>query len=130
MAYSIHLMDHDQLFRQARPLLRPGGGVAILANGTPLWQQSTPAADALRAFLEQWFKVRLTSACGTGQESRTHYATVLKAAGYIDVQETVLTDYEDALDVEHVLTYAWMAGRKAPGLNGSMGPPCMGGGTG
>lgn len=57
----------------------------------------------LSAFLEQWFKVRLTSACGTDQESRTHYATVLKAVGYTDVHETVLTDYEDVVDVEHVI---------------------------
>lgn len=103
LANSIHLMDHERLFRQARSLLRPGGGVAVLANGTPLWQQRTPAADALRACLEQWFKVKLTSACGTDPESRERYAAALRAAGYADVRDTVLVDYEDELDVEHVI---------------------------
>jgi ubiquinone/menaquinone biosynthesis C-methylase UbiE len=49
MANSIHLMDHERLFGQAWPMLRPGGGVAVLANGTPLWQQAGAASDALRA---------------------------------------------------------------------------------
>jgi SAM-dependent methyltransferase len=109
MANSIHLMDHQRLFRQARPLLRPGGGVAVLANGTPLWQQHTTASDALRACLEQWFNITLTSGCGTDPKSREQYAAALKAAGYADVRETVLADHEEVLDLEHVTGHLYSA---------------------
>jgi SAM-dependent methyltransferase len=102
MANSIHLIDHERLFRQARPLLHPGGGIAVLANGRPLWQQQTVASDALRACLERWFQVKLTSGCGTDPKSREQYAAALQAAGYADVRETVLADYQDVLDLEHV----------------------------
>lgn len=103
LANSVHLTDHERLFRQALSLLRPGGGVAVLANGRPLWQQHSPASDAMRACLEQWFAVKLTSGCGTDPESREQYAAALRAAGYADVRDTVLVDYEDELDVEHVI---------------------------
>jgi len=103
LANSIHFMDHERLFRVARPLLRPGGGIAVLANGMPLWQQPTAASRALRACLEQWFKVRLVSACGTDQKSREQYAAAMEAAGYADVRKTVLIDHDEVLDLEHVI---------------------------
>ncbi|MEU2615314.1 class I SAM-dependent methyltransferase [Micromonospora sp. NPDC007271] len=34
VAVAIHFMDRDTLFRAARPLLRPGGGIAVITNGT------------------------------------------------------------------------------------------------
>lgn len=103
MANSIHLMDYERLFREVRSLLRPGAGIAVLANGTPLWQQRTAASDALRACLEQWFQFTLTSGCGTDSKSREQYAAALGAAGYASVQDTVLVDYEDVLNLEHVI---------------------------
>ena len=30
-----HFMDHKRFFREARPLLRAGGGIAVVDNGTP-----------------------------------------------------------------------------------------------
>lgn len=109
LANSIHLMDHQQLFRAARPLLRPGGGIAVLANGTPLWQQHTTASQALRACLEEWFTVRLTSRCGTDAQARARYAAALQAAGYAEVSETVLVDHDDVLDLEHVIGNVYSA---------------------
>ena len=41
--------------------------------------------------------------CGTDPESGERYAAALQAAGYTDVQDTVLVDYEEELDVEHVI---------------------------
>jgi hypothetical protein len=81
MANAVHLMDHEQLFHAARPLVRPGGGVAVLANGMPLWRQPSAASQALRACLERWFNVTLVSGCCTDQQSRQQYAAALKAAG-------------------------------------------------
>jgi len=36
IALAIHWMDRDALFPAIRPLLRPGGGIAVVTNGTPL----------------------------------------------------------------------------------------------
>jgi SAM-dependent methyltransferase len=109
MATSIHLMDHERVFRHARSLLRPGGGVAVLANGTPLWQQDSASSRAVRACLEEWFKAKPTSGCGTDLQSRQRYAAALQAAGYADVRETVLADYQDVLDVEYVIGHLYSA---------------------
>lgn len=109
LANSIHLMDHEKLFQAARPLLHPGGGIAVLANGTPLWQQHTTASQALRACLEEWFRARLTAGCGTDARSRAQYAAALEAAGYAGVRDTVLVDHDDVLDLEHVIGNVYSA---------------------
>jgi len=106
---AIHLMDHESLFRAVRPLLRPEGGVAVLANGTPLWQQDSGCSRAVRAALEHWFDTRLASMCGTDEASRRLYATALAAAGYSDVAETVLNEYADELDPEWVIGHLYSA---------------------
>ena len=51
VAVAIHWMDRDALFRAARPLLRPGGGVAVVTNGSPLWLQDADWSRELGAFL-------------------------------------------------------------------------------
>jgi trans-aconitate methyltransferase len=79
---ALHLMDHERVFRTARTLLRPGGGIAVIANGTPLWQQDSEWSRALRAALEDWFGTTLTAGCGTDLETQARYASALEAAGY------------------------------------------------
>jgi hypothetical protein len=34
IAQALHWMNHDELFQAAIPLLRPGGGIAVITNGT------------------------------------------------------------------------------------------------
>ncbi|QFZ71975.1 methyltransferase domain-containing protein [Streptomyces fagopyri] len=41
IANAIHCMDYRGLFPALRPLCRAGGGVAVVADGTPLWLQDT-----------------------------------------------------------------------------------------
>ena len=48
-----HWMDQDTLFRTLAPLVRHGGGVAVVTNGMPLWLQHSPWSRALRGFLER-----------------------------------------------------------------------------
>jgi ubiquinone/menaquinone biosynthesis C-methylase UbiE len=84
---AIHLMDHRELFRSVMPLLRRGGGLAVIANGTPLWQQPAPWSSALRHGLEQWLGTRLDSCCGTDAPSRQHYREALLAEGFTGVHE-------------------------------------------
>ncbi len=44
----LHWMRRDELFRSARGLVRPGGGVAVVTNGTPLWLQHSAWSPGLR----------------------------------------------------------------------------------
>jgi SAM-dependent methyltransferase len=98
---ALHWMDHDALFQALLPLLRAGGGVAVLANGTPLWLQETPWSEALRRHLEGWLGTTATRTCGTDDDSRQRYGDSLVAAGFA-VQETS-EQYTDELDVEQIV---------------------------
>src|SRR5918993_1054684 len=51
---ALHWMHPEQLFPALVPLLRPGGGgVAVITNGVPVWQQDSEWSQRLREFLEQ-----------------------------------------------------------------------------
>jgi SAM-dependent methyltransferase len=99
---ALHWMRHEELFRALAPLLRAGGGVAVVANGTPLWLQGSAWSRALRACLEDHFDTRLEATCGTGAHDRRRYAAALQAAGFTDVRERVI-DYSDELDFDEVI---------------------------
>jgi hypothetical protein len=75
-------MNHPVLFSAARPALRPGGGIAVVTNGTPLWLQDTDWSRAVREVLEGWLGHRSRSACGTDEHSQQRYREDLAAAGY------------------------------------------------
>lgn len=60
---ALHWMNRQELFPAIIPLVRPGGGVAVVTNGTPLWLQDTGWSRALRAYLEHWLGSELTFAC-------------------------------------------------------------------
>jgi SAM-dependent methyltransferase len=51
---ALHWMDYRELIPALVPLLRPGGGIAVITNGTPMWLQDSPWSRALRSFLEPW----------------------------------------------------------------------------
>ncbi|ONI82871.1 SAM-dependent methyltransferase [Actinosynnema sp. ALI-1.44] len=98
---ALHWMDHEQLFQDLAPLIRPGGGVAVLANGTPLWQQDTAWSYALRDCMEQWLDTKLGRTCGTDEASQLRYGDSLTAAGY-DVSATTV-DYTDELSTDQII---------------------------
>ncbi|MCE6994083.1 methyltransferase domain-containing protein [Saccharothrix sp. S26] len=101
IAQALHWMRHDELFHALRPLVRPGGGVAVLTNGRPLWSQDNDWSRALRACLERWLGTPARNACGTDEESQSRYRESLGAAGFdVDVRAI---DYTDTLDVESVV---------------------------
>lgn len=97
---ALHWMDHARLFGELAPLIRPGGGIAVVANGIPLWLQDTSWSRALRGCLEGWLGHPLVNACGTDSASQRRYRAALTAAGF-SVRE-VGVDYTDGLDVEQV----------------------------
>jgi SAM-dependent methyltransferase len=47
VAQALHWMRRDLLFREVAGLVRPGGGIAVVTNGTPLWLQETGWSRAL-----------------------------------------------------------------------------------
>lgn len=101
VATAIHWMNSRVLFRDARPLLRDGGGIAIVTNGTPLWLQDTDWSRVLRSVLEEWTGRAVTSACGTDEAARDKYATELSAAGYMTSEVRIAYDAE--LDLETLI---------------------------
>jgi hypothetical protein len=102
IANAIHLMPHGRLFATALTILRPGGGLAVIADGTPLWRQPSDWSQALRHALEQWLGTRLESRCGTDPQSRQHYQAALRAGGFTDIYEESL-DYASDLDFDEVI---------------------------
>jgi SAM-dependent methyltransferase len=102
IANAIHLTSAPDLFAVARRALRPGGGLAVVANGTPLWQQPVPWSRAVRRGLEQWLDVRLESCCGTDAAARQAYQAGLIAAGYVGVHQQSV-DYTSKLDFAELI---------------------------
>ncbi|MEV4147273.1 class I SAM-dependent methyltransferase [Amycolatopsis sp. NPDC049691] len=101
VAQALHWMDHERLFPAARSLLRPGGGVAVVTNGEPLWLQDTGWSSALRELLSSFLGTPLHRTCGTDPVSQTRYADALAAAGY--VVDSQVISYDAALTVEEIV---------------------------
>jgi SAM-dependent methyltransferase len=98
---ALHWMQHEELFRNLIPLPRRGGGVAVVTNGTPLWQQDTPWSRALRGWLEQWLGTKASAPCGTDEESQRRYRDSLAGTGF-DVTATSI-DYTDELSLDQIV---------------------------
>ena len=54
----------------------------MVTNETPLWLQDTESSQALRGVPERWLNTKLTSACGTDEDSQQRYREDLDAAGF------------------------------------------------
>jgi SAM-dependent methyltransferase len=111
---ALHWMKHEELFRSAIPLLRAGGGIAVVTNGTPLWLQETGWSRALREFMQRWLDCELTYPCGTDEQSQQRYREALKAAGF-DVVSTAV-DYVAELDLDQIVggVYSAMSEDRLP----------------
>lgn len=102
VANAIHLMPEQRLFATAMATLRPGGAIAVIANGTPLWQQPSDWSRAVRRALEEWLGTKLDSCCGTDQRSRQRYGAAMLRAGLTDVREEFL-EYRADLDFDELI---------------------------
>jgi SAM-dependent methyltransferase len=83
---ALHWMRYRELMPALVALLRPGGGIAVITNGTPMWLQDSSWSRALRGFLEQWLGTSPTSTCGTDDASQQRYRDTMTGAG-LDVTE-------------------------------------------
>lgn len=104
---ALHWMDHETLFPVLHSLLRPGGGVAVLTNGAPLWLHDSPWSKALREYLSGWLGQPLVRTCGAEQEEQDRYRASLEAAGFT-AGETVV-EYEDEIDLDFVIGAVYSA---------------------
>lgn len=98
---ALHWIDHEALFRAVKPMLRDGGGIAILTNGTPLWLQPTSWSEALKSTLERCLDTTISYACGTDEEAQDRYARALRDQGYEVTRESI--DYDDDLTLDQVI---------------------------
>ncbi|MEU7573378.1 class I SAM-dependent methyltransferase [Micromonospora sp. NPDC049240] len=101
IAVAIHFMDRGTTFTAARPLLRPGGGLAVITNGTPLWLQDTEWSRALRGCLEKLLGHPVTASCQTDEAGRGLTREALLTAGYRYAEAGVA--YDAALTVEDMV---------------------------
>jgi SAM-dependent methyltransferase len=108
---ALHWMDHESLFTHLRTLLRSGGGIAVVTNGTPLWLQDTAWSRALRGILERQLGKPLTQACGTDEPAQLRYQAALRAAGYEVRRQSI--DYSAALTFDQLLGGVYSAMRLA-----------------
>jgi ubiquinone/menaquinone biosynthesis C-methylase UbiE len=107
IAQALHWMRPDTLFTRLAPLLRDGGGVAVVTNGLPLWQQDSDWSRALRRFLEDWLGTELSFACGTDEESQRRYQQDLTTAGFEVHPRTV--EYTDEVDLDYLIGNVYSA---------------------
>jgi ubiquinone/menaquinone biosynthesis C-methylase UbiE len=107
IAQALHWMNDQDLFRAVVPLVRAGGGIAVVTNGTPLWLQETDWSRALHEFLEHWLGTTLTSACGTDEQSQQRYCENLATAGF-EVFTTAV-DYLVSLDIDQMIGSVYSA---------------------
>jgi SAM-dependent methyltransferase len=95
---ALHWMQPESLFGALGGLLRPGGGVAVITNGIPLWLQESRWSVALREFLQTSFGWRLDATCGTDEASQARYRRQMADAGFDVIERHI--DYEAVLDLD------------------------------
>jgi len=98
---ALHWMRYRELIPALVPLLRPGGGIAVVTNGTPMWLQDSPWSLALRGFLEHWLGTTAAGTTGTDDASQQSYRDTMAEAG-LGVTETRY-DYTAELDFDHLV---------------------------
>jgi SAM-dependent methyltransferase len=98
---ALHWMQPESLFGVLVDVVRPGGGVAVITNGTPLWLQDSRWSVALREFLQTSFGWKLDATCGTDDASQARYRRQLTDAGFEVVERHI--DYEGVLDLDSLV---------------------------
>jgi ubiquinone/menaquinone biosynthesis C-methylase UbiE len=111
---ALHWMRYRELIPALVPLLRPGGGIAVITNGTPMWLQDSPWSQALCGFLEQWSGTRPVNTCGTDDASQQRYRETMTEAG-LEVTETSYA-YTGELDLHRIVggVYSALPAQKLP----------------
>jgi ubiquinone/menaquinone biosynthesis C-methylase UbiE len=108
IANALHWMDAPTVFAACRRLLRPGGAVAVVTHGTPLWLGDGEWARALRRYLESWTGQEATATCGSDDAALQHRQTELQAAGFGEVA-VMKHRYQAVVDADSVIGHLYSA---------------------
>jgi len=106
---ALHWMDETVALAAGTALLRPGGGLAVVTQGPPLWLGPAPWQRAVRDVLEQ-FLGPVTATCGSDATALTGRVGLLEAQG-LDVQVS-------SWRAEHVVDTGWVVGHLGSALPG------------
>lgn len=108
IANALHWMDAPEVFGACHRLLRPGGGVAVITHGVPLWLAESDRARNLRGYLEAWTGQRATSHCGSDETARREREEQLRQAGFAEV--TVWEHrYQAVADPDYIIGHLYSA---------------------
>jgi len=108
VANALHWMDADHVFAQARLLLRPGGALAVVSQGPPMWLAEVSWAADLRAYLEQWAGAPLTGTCGTDRDALAARRARMARHGFGRV-EPIEYRYENEVDLTFIAGHLYSA---------------------
>jgi len=108
VANALHWMDAPALFEAAHRGLAPGGAVAIITHGIPLWLNEEHWARALNAYLTDWFGRPLTARCGSDEAALRERQDQLAAAGFSDVA-VIKHRYQADIDADYVIGHLYSA---------------------
>ena len=118
---ALHWMDERSALSAAAALLRAGGGLAVVTQGTPLWLGKSPWQQAVREVLEDG-RGPSTQTCGSDQAALDARAQVMTDLGLeVAVQRW---QAEHSVDVEWVLGHLGSA--MSAGALSSDGPHGLG----
>lgn len=108
VANALHWMDAPALFEAAHRGLAPGGALAVITHGVPLWLTEADWARALNAYLADWFGRPVTAGCGSDFAALRERQGQLRAAGFADV--AVLEHrYQADVDADYVIGHLYSA---------------------
>ena len=112
--YKPNYLSVMNYFFQFGGVLRSGGGIAVVTNGTPLWLQDSEWSQTLAECLGQWTGKRPTGACQTDEAGRRLNREALMSAGYRVVESAV--DYDAELTIDEVVggVFSAMSGDRMP----------------
>jgi ubiquinone/menaquinone biosynthesis C-methylase UbiE len=108
IANALHWMDAPAVLAAASRLLPPGGAVAIVTHGTPLWLGDGEWNRALRRYLESWTGQEATATCGSDDAALQHRRTQLTTAGFGEVA-VLRHRYDAVVDVASVIGHLYSA---------------------
>ena len=104
---ALHWMDEAATLAAAAALLRPGGGLAVVTQGPPLWLGAAPWQQAVRGVLEQ-FLGPVTATCGSDAAALAGRVGQLEGQG-LRVQVS-------SWRADHAVDAAWVVGHLGSAL--------------
>ncbi|GAB4079841.1 class I SAM-dependent methyltransferase [Modestobacter muralis] len=105
----LHWMDEAATLAEGAALLRPGGGLAVVTQGPPLWLGTAPWQQAVRSVVEQALGP-VTATCGSDATALADRVGLLEALG--------LTVQVSSWRADHVVDAAWVVGHLGSALPG------------